>query len=250
MQFLDLLPDCVIDLAIVDPPYNIKVAKWDTFPSEKAYFDFTYQWIDKLIPKLKSTASIYLFNTPLNNAIILNYLINKGLKYRNWIIWYKKDGFSPSKKRYVNNQESVLFLTVSDLYKFNADDVRVPYLSSSRIAHATKKGILKNGKRWFPNPKGKYCSDVWEYSSVRHTTKVNGRVKKQIHPTMKPVDMIKRMILASSGVSDLVLDLFSGMGTTSKACIELNRNFVGCENNSEYFEQIKENINGTCIEQI
>ena len=67
---------------------------------------------------------------------------------------------------------------------------------------------------------------------------------------MKPVDMIKRMILASSGVSDLVLDLFSGMGTTSKACIELNRNFVGCENNSEYFEQIKENINGTCIEQI
>jgi site-specific DNA-methyltransferase (adenine-specific) len=83
---------------------------------------------------------------------------------------------SGTKKKYVNAQEAILFFTKSDEYVFNVDDIRVPYDSTERIEHAKRKGIIKNGKRWYPNPKGKLCTDVWHFSSERHKNKVNGKV--------------------------------------------------------------------------
>ena len=53
-DFLDKLENNSIDLAVVDPPYNLKKGDWDTFKTEEAYFEFTFRWIDKLLPKLKS----------------------------------------------------------------------------------------------------------------------------------------------------------------------------------------------------
>ena len=61
-----------------------------------------------------------------------------------------------------------------------------------------KKGILKNGKRWFPNPKGKACGEVWHITSERHKSKSNGKVQKMEHLTPKPSDLIERIIKASS----------------------------------------------------
>lgn len=241
-DFLHRLPDNSLDLAIIDPPYNMDKADWDTFQSFEAYMAFTQEWIDLLLPKLKQTACIYLFNTPYNNAFILPYLVQKGLLFKNWITWYKKDGFSASSKRYVNNQESILFMTRSNTYTFNADDIRTPYLSSDRMKHAAQKGILKNGKRWFPNENGKLCTDVWEITSQRHKVKVNGKTQKLPHPTPKPNELIERMIMASSNPNDLVLDLFSGLGTTALACIQLNRQFIGCEINQTYHEHIQSSI--------
>lgn len=241
-SFLQLLDDHSIDLAIIDPPYNMDKADWDTFTNFDAYLSFTYSWIDLLLPKLKKNASVYLFNTPYNNAFILQYLVAKNLLFRNWITWYKKDGFSASSKRYVNNQESILFFTVSKQYTFNADDIRVPYLSTDRMKYAAQGGILKNGKRWFPNENGKLCTDVWEITSERHQTKINGKTQKLAHPTPKPTELIKRIIKASSHTNDLVLDLFSGSGTTALACVELNRQFIGCENNTIYHEIIQSKL--------
>lgn len=232
LDYLNILPDSSIDLAIIDPPYNLKIARWDEFSSEKAFLDFTYAWIEAMLPKLKPTASFYLFNTPYNCALIVNYLRAKPVHFQNWITWYKKDGMSTSKKRYVNNQESILFYTVStEQYHFDSDSIRVPYLSTDRIAAAAKKGILKNGKRWFPNPNGRLCPDVWEIVSERHKEKVNGKVQKLNHPTPKPTEMIQRMLLASSAEGDVVLDLFSGRGTTSLCAQAMHRIYTGCEIN-------------------
>lgn len=236
-KFLEHLDNNSIDLAIVDPPYNLHVADWDTFRNEQFFLDFTYSWIDKLLPKLKLTASLYIFNTPYNCALILNYLRSKCLCYRNFITWYKKDGMSVCKSKYVNNQESILFYTVSSEYYFDCESIRVPYLSTDRMIAASKTGILKNGKRWFPNPNGKLCPDVWEIVSERHKQKIAGKVQKLNHPTPKPKEMINRMILASSQPNDLVLDLFSGSGTTSLCAKELNRNYIGCEKNMEYVDK-------------
>ena len=233
-DFLSMLGDASIDLVIADPPYNMHKADWDTFKTESKYFDFTFKWIDLLLSKCKSSASIYLFNNAYNSAIILNHLREKPIVFRNWITWYKKDGFSATRKRFVNAQETILFYTKSNDYIFNADSIRVPYDSVNRIAHAAKKGILKDGKRWFPNEKGKLCNDVWEITSQRHKIKVNGKIQKPPHPTIKPDEMIERMILASSNEDDLVLDLFSGSGTTSRIAKNLGRQFIGCENNELY----------------
>ena len=239
LDFLTKLENDSIDLAIIDPPYNLNKGKWDSFNSEEEYFSFTFDWIDLLIPKLKHTASLYLFNTAFNSAIILNYLNSKKLVFRNWITWYKKDGFSYTTKKFANSQETLLFFSKSNSNIFNYDDVRIPYLSTDRMYHAQSKGILKNGKRWFPNPKGKLCGDVWEITSQRHKQKINGKVQTLSHPTTKPYEMIERIIKASSNENDLVLDLFSGSGTTSLVAKNLNRRFIGCELNEEYISNIE-----------
>jgi len=144
-DFLNVLPDNSVDLAIIDPPYNLKVADWDTFINQEEFLNFSYRWIDCVLPKLKTTSSLYIFNTPYNCALFLNYLQNKA-NFRNWITWYKKDGFSNSKKKYNTVSETILFFTISNSYTFNVDNIRIPYESTARIEHAKTKGILKNGK--------------------------------------------------------------------------------------------------------
>lgn len=109
LDFLGCVQDNSVDLAIIDPPYNMNKANWDTFKSEKKFFEFTFSWIDKLIPKLKKSGSLYIFNTPYNSAFILNYLVRKELYFQNWITWDKRDGLSGAKTRFNNGQETILF---------------------------------------------------------------------------------------------------------------------------------------------
>ncbi|MCR8966395.1 DNA-methyltransferase [Mycoplasma zalophidermidis] len=242
IDFLKDIKDNSVDLIIADPPYNQNIDKWDIFEGEKKYFDFMHKWLDLAISKLKKTGSIYLFNNAYNSALLLTYLIKKGMLFKNSIIWYKKDGFSPSTTKYVNNQETIIFLTKSNNYTFNYDDIRTEYTSLDRMKTAVKKGILKNGKRWYPNPNGKLCTDVWEIPSVRMSNKVNGRTTKTIHPTPKPEKMIERIIKASSNKGDLILDLFSGSGITSLVAKKQERKFIGCDLNKEYVDIINKQL--------
>ena len=76
-DFLAKVDDNSVDLAILDPPYNMQKAEWDTFSSQEDFLFFTYKWIDFLLPKIKHTGSLYIFNTPFNSAYILQYLITK-----------------------------------------------------------------------------------------------------------------------------------------------------------------------------
>ena len=233
IDFLKQLPDVSIDLAIIDPPYNLKVADWDTFKNQDEFLKFSYKWIDAFLPKMKQNGSFYIFNTSYHCALFLNYLQGKA-NFINWITWHKKDGFANSRKKYNNANESILFYAMSDRYTFNYDDIRIPYESSDRIKHATKKGILKNGKRWFPNENGKLCTDVWQISSQRHKEKINGKIQKQNHPTIKPYEMIERMVKASSNENDIVLDLFAGSGIGLKVCQDLKRRYLGTDINFKF----------------
>lgn len=234
--FLKEVKDNSIDLAVVDPPYNLNKWDWDTFKSEQDFFNFTFERIDNLIPKIKKNWSLYIFNTPYNSAFILNHLKKKWLIFQNWITWDKRDWFSACKTKYTNAQETILFFTKWANHTFNFEDVRIPYESTERMAHATKKWILKNGKRRFPNENWKLCPEVWHITSERHKNKINWKTIKMWHPTPKPIDMIERIIKASSNKWDLVLDCFMGTWTTAVACKKLNRNFIGCEINNEYIK--------------
>jgi site-specific DNA-methyltransferase (adenine-specific) len=217
-------------------------ADWDTFKSHQAFLDFTYKWIDALLPKLKQDGSLYIFNTPFNSAFIMQYLVSKGMFFQNWITWDKRDGLGASKRKYSNGQETILFFTKSDKHIFNYNDIRVPYESTDRILHASEKGILKNGKRWFPNPKGRFCGEVWHITSERHKQKVNGKVQKMEHLTPKPFDLVERIIKASSKRGDLVLDCFVGSGTTAFVAKSLGRNFICADKDKKYVELAKKNL--------
>ena len=137
----------------------MRKANWDTFESQEQFLNFTFKWIDLLLPKLKTNSSLYIFNTPFNSTFILQYLISKKMIFQNWITWDKRDGLGYSKRRYCNGQETILFFTKSNKHVFNYNDIRIPYESTDRIKHASKKGILKNNKRWFPNPQGRLCEE-------------------------------------------------------------------------------------------
>lgn len=243
IDFLRKVEGRSVDLAVIDPPYNLRKAKWDTFESEKDFFDFTFRWIDALIPKLKDNGSFYIFNTPLHSAYILQYLIGKGLVFQNWITWDKRDGMGGAKQRYSNGQETILFFTKNNNHIFNYDNIRLPYDSTDRIEHAKIKGILKGGKRWFPNPKGKLCGEVWHITSERHKNKINGKTPKMPHLTPKPLEMIERIIKASSKKGGLVLDCFVGSGTTAVAAKKLERNFLCCDSDKSYIKLTQKNLN-------
>jgi site-specific DNA-methyltransferase (cytosine-N4-specific) len=235
IDFLRSLPRNSVDMICVDPPYNLRKGTWDDFPSKGAFLAFTRNWIANALAVLVPGGSFYVFNTPENAAHILVHCQSLGLELRNWITWDKRDGFTSTKSRFVPTQETILyFVKPGAPATFNADAVRQPYASHQRIAAATRKGILKDGKRWFPNPAGKLCTDVWHVVSERHRTKVNGRTQKSTHPTQKPVELIERIVLASTKPDGIVLDFFAGSGTTAVAAIGLGRRFVGCDSDAKY----------------
>jgi site-specific DNA-methyltransferase (adenine-specific) len=229
-NLLKKIPNNSIDLVCVDPPYNLKKAEWDNFKSDEQFFKFTFNWIKQVEPKLKPGGGFYIFNTPRNSAHILSYLESRGFIFQNWITWNKKDGFTSTKKKFLPEQETIVYVTKpgGDV-TFNAESIRVPYESTERIAAAKIKGILKNGKRWFPNEAGRLCPDVWQIASERHSNKENGKVKVALHPTVKPIALMERIILASTNEGDVVLDIFAGTGSTLVAAKLNKRNFIGCD---------------------
>lgn len=66
--------------------------------------------------------------------------------------------------------------------------------------------------------------------------------KDRFHPTQKPIKLIEALILKHTNENDLVLDCFSGSGTTALACKNTDRNFIGCELDKEYYEKSVERI--------
>ena len=242
LEFLDKVENNSIDLVVVDPPYNMSKEKWDTFKTEKEFLNWTYSWIDKIILKLKKDGSLYIFNTPYNSSFIMQHLLNKKMIFQNWITWDKRDGLGAAKRKYSIGQETILFFTKSNKHTFNSEDIRVPYESEERINHAKEKGILKNGKRWFPNPNGRYCGEVWHITSERHKQKINGKTQKLEHITPKPKEMIERIIKASSNKGDLVLDCFVGSGTTAVVAKSLNRKYICSDKEKKYVIISKNNL--------
>ena len=241
-SYLKEVDDDFTDLAVIDPPYNLHKDKWDKFKSQQDFLKFTFLWIDLVIRKLKPSGSLYIFNTPYNSAFILQHLIQQGMHYQNWLTWDKRDGFSYAKRNFCRNQETIIFTTKSKDHTFNYDDIRVPYQSQGRIKHAMTKGLLKDGKRWYPNPGGKLCGDVWHIASERHKNKVNGKLQKQLHSTIKPLELIERIIQASSNEGDVVLDCFVGSGTTALASKKLKRNFLCCDLSKEFISLAKDRL--------
>ncbi len=118
----------------------------------------------------------------------------------------------------------------------NIDDVRIPYgkhtLKYPSHPQAATSQYGNKGKRndvWTPHPLGAKPKDVIEVP-----TTCNGMDEKTPHPTQKPEELLRKLILASSNESDVVVDPFSGSGTTLVVAEQLGRRWIGCELNHEY----------------
>ena len=234
VDWLQSLKTESVDLIFADPPYNINKANWDKFESQEQYIEWSIQWIKEAARVLKPTGTMYVCGF----TEILADLKHPSMKYFKgckWLIWYYKNKANIGKD-WGRSHESILHLRKSSKFVMNIDGVRLPYgkhsLKYPIHPQAESSQFGNGGKRkdiWTPNPLGAKPRDVLEVP-----TTCNGMTEKTPHPTQKPEELVRKLILASSNAGDVVLDPFSGSGTTLVVAEQFNRKWLGCEISHEY----------------
>lgn len=233
-EWLKTIRDNTIDLVFADPPYNIKKAEWDKFESQEAYIEWSIVWIKEVSRILKPTGTLYIcgFSEVLAD---LKHPAMKYFKGCRWIIWHYRNKANLGND-WGRSHESMLHLRKSKDFTMNVDHIRVPY-GAHTLKYPThpqaESSLYANGKSaqsfWQPNPLGGKPKDVIEIP-----TTCNGMSEKTKHPTQKPEELLRKIVLASSNAGDTILDPFSGSGTTCVVAEQLGRNWLGCEMNEEY----------------
>jgi len=227
LEVLKTLPDNSIDLIFADPPYNIgknfngHIEKWET---EEAYLEWSYEWLDLCVSKLKPNGSFYVM-TATQFMPFFDIYLRKKLHILSRLVWYYDSSGVQAKKHYGSMYEPILFC-VKDKhnYTFNTSDILVE-------AKTGAKRKLIDYRKAFPKIYNtqKVPGNVWEFPRVRYRMD-----EYENHPTQKPITLLERIIKASSNEGDLVMDPFSGTFTTSFVAKELNRKSIGIEIQDEY----------------
>ena len=234
LQWLKSLPEESVDLIFADPPYNIKKAAWDKFNSQEEYIQWSMEWIKYSSRLLKSSGSLYI----CGYSEILSDLKYPAMKYFDncrWLIWHYKNKANLGND-WGRSHESILHLRKTKNFVLNIDNIRIPY-SKHTVKYpshpqADSSQFSKNNDKhssWSPNPIGAKPRDVLEIPTL-----CNGMEEKTKHPTQKPEELLRRLILSATNPGDLVLDPFSGSGTALVAAEQLQRRWLGCDINPEY----------------
>lgn len=225
-----------IDLIFADPPYNIKKADWDTFESQEAYIKWSMQWIEQSSGVLKDNGTLYVcgFSEILAD---LKHPANKHFNSSRWIVWHYKNKANLGND-WGRSHESILHFRKTKDFFINIDAIRIPY-GEHTLKYPThpqaETSQYANGKNsnqiWEPNPLGAKPKDVIEIP-----TTCNGMHEKTPHPTQKPEELIRKIILSSSNENDIILDPFCGSGTTPVCAEQLKRKWLACDLSTEYLD--------------
>lgn len=235
IDWLASLDDASVDLVFADPPYNIKKADWDSFESQEKYIEWSIKWISHTARVLKPAGSLYVcgFSEILAD---LKHPASKYFKHCRWLIWHYKNKANLGND-WGRSHESIIHFRRSDSTKINIDDVRIPYGAHTlkypshpqAETSAYGKGANKSRDNWTPHPRGAKPKDV-----IDIPTTCNGMGEKTPHPTQKPEELLRKFVLASSNEGDLVIDPFSGSGTTAVVAEQLNRRWLACDLDAQY----------------
>ena len=239
------LDDESIDLIICDGPYGVTENDWDKIKSIQEY-NLNLLKLFKRV--LKPGGSLYLFGK--DNCIdFIDY--SKYLTLNRRIIWYQPSRLAQGRLNYTNNYDLIAYFSKGKAKTFNLDNIRVPQLvelehrKRCENVPSVKKGPFSKTKF---NENGKNPGEVW--GDIKQLTyKSKELISRELLNTIqKPEKLIERLVLASSNENDVILDPFSGVGTTFAVCEKHNRKFIGFEMNEEYINLSKqriENINKT-----
>lgn len=240
ISWLSTLESESVDLAFTDPPYNIKKAEWDTFESQQAYVAWSLKWIEQIARVLKPNGTLYVcgFSEILADIKLPAQQFFRGCR---WLVWHYKNKANLGSD-WGRSHESILHFRKSEEFNFNIDDIRIPYGNHTLKypehpqAETSQYG---NGKKkvWHPHPRGAKPKDVIEIPTLN-----NGMQEKTPHPTQKPEELLRKIVLASSNSGDLVIDPFLGSGTTAVVAEQLGRKWQGCDLSIEYLQWTTERI--------
>lgn len=225
-----------VDMIFADPPYflsnngitchagkmvSVNKGKWDKSKGARENHQFNLEWLAACQRVLKPDGTIWVSGTTHVIHSVGYAMQELGFKILNDIIWYKRNAPPNLSCRYfTHSTEIILWAAKGPKSKHHFD-------------YKLMKEI--NG--------GKQMRNVWELSAPAAGEKRHGK-----HPTQKPVELLKRILLASTRPGDLVLDPFCGSSTTGVAAVQLGRSYIGIDAEKQYLElsakRLKDAVDG------
>tara|TARA_R110002096_G_scaffold129211_2_gene277889 strand:+ start:19 stop:768 length:750 start_codon:yes stop_codon:yes gene_type:complete len=221
-ETLKRLPDGSIDLMLQDTPFGITQNDWDISPN---FSEMWPEWERVLKPN-----GVWLFFGTLPFAASL--ISSKLGFFRYDIVWQKSHptGFLNAKRIPLRSHELILVFYRS-LPTYNPILTPKPKKDIRPDTGNSKKSTNYGSYNLAPSRQAptdlSYPKSIWKSNIDQN----------QIHPTQKPVDLIRELIMTYSNKGETVFDGYSGSGTTAIACIKEQRNFIGSEINKDYFEK-------------
>ena len=264
LELIKELSDESINVILTDPPYlYLKNQKLDRPFDEKIFFNEAKRVLKKdgFIVLFGRGTSFYRWNT---------ILAKLGFKFKEEIIWNKNRSSSSviaisrfhetisisTKNSGVLNRCKIPYIESKsgDITKIEQDvnriksalnntselNILLDYLKTKKIAKRDSKGkneltLKRNSVKAYNIPSAQ-LSSISNGITERSIIECGLDYYTSIHPTQKPVRLLERLINLVSKEGDLILDPFSGSGSTAIACIKSARKFIGFEIDKEYFD--------------
>ena len=226
-----------VSLIITSPPYNLwdssvyKKVKYNTYNDNKD-FDEYITWLKKVFGgcyRILSEDGRIIINIgdQKNGQVPTHYYITKimfelGFKYYTTIIWNKSQ---TSRRTAWGSFQMPSCPSFPTPFEY----ILVFYKNSRKLLH---KGVADISKEDFIQ----WSLSLWNFTPET-------RAKKFGHPAMFPEELPRRCIQMFSYPEDIIMDPFSGLGTTCYIAKKLNRKFIGFEIDAEYYKLSIERIN-------
>jgi len=203
LEKLKEIPDHSIDCVITDPPYGTTDREWDIKD-----IDFQKKWLKAVKPKLKNSFHMFIFFDS-RRMYDMYQIISEFFKVKNTLIWVRKN------------------ISMGRVVKDN-------FISAYEVIFF----ISQNKDLNFPADWGSERFNVFEYAVPQSNFK-----DTKLHPTQKPLELIKILVEVGSYPGETILDLFAGSGVVGLACKELKRNCILIEQDKEYIKIAKGRLN-------
>ena len=225
MEYIKNIPDNSIDLIVTDPQYDVSATNGGG----------TINRVKKLNVSLKELSDANMDKGYYIANAVAEFI--RVMKYINIYFWCKKKQIPEYFYFYVNKHGCKFDIIC--WHKTNA----LPTYSNKYLSDT--EYLL-----YFHKGKGKCFPENYEDAKTYYIAPINHKDKKEWkHPTIKPLDITKKIIRNSSKKGDVVFDPFMGSGTTGVACIELDRKFIGTEINKEYFGIANDRLCFACTKE-
>ena len=226
LEHMNSLESNSVDMLLVDLPYGTTACKWDSIiPLDKLWEQ--YNRVCK-----ENAAMVFTAQQPFTTILAASNIEN--LRYE-WI-WEKPQGTNPMNVDVMplkSHENILVFYRKKPTYTPQMEKGK-PYsaFSSNSKKIGEVYGDAKSKHR--DNPEGtRYPKTVLRFGQ-----------EKGLHPTQKPVELMKYLINTYSNKGDVVLDNTMGSGTTGVAAKDLDRDFIGIEKDEKYFQVAKDRIEG------
>ncbi len=238
LDLLNQLPANSINMVFADPPYNlsnggftvhagkrvsVNKGEWDESKGFDKDFEFQQAWIDACRRVLKPNGSLWVSGT-YHSIYQCGFAIQRsGYKILNDIAWYKPNASPNLSCRYFAASHETLIWARKE----------------KKAKHTFNYEKMKEGD-WpedFLKKPGKQMRSVWALNTPRPWEKKFGK-----HPTQKPHDLLRRVVLASTQKGDVILDPFAGSSATGLAAHQYERKFIGIDLEEKYLNLSKKRL--------